>query len=189
MLLPTYSFCGFSCGRFSSGSIFPFSHLTSACFSCPMKPQVWEALALCLMKWEWIGAHQPWSSRTKSHLLWAASADWYSESWAPALHMLPGPPSWLLSSWQLLMCVTARNVSTSQENLGRVGLKEREPGVWYGFMFILRARARNAVGEGMCFRNSAEFVLYHKLYHLLLSVWYPGTTSLRQYSRSPFIFL
>ena len=51
------------------------------------------------------------------------------------------------------MCVTVRNVRTSQENMFRQGWFEgREPRVWYGFMFVLWGRARNAVDEGMCFR-------------------------------------
>lgn len=54
--------------------------------------------------------------------------------------------------------LTAFNVCHSKECQDQSGklrqgwFEGREPGVWYGFMFVLRGRARNAVGEGMCFR-------------------------------------
>lgn len=51
------------------------------------------------------------------------------------------------------MCVTARNVRTSQENVFRQSWFEgREPRVWYVFVLVLWGRARKAVGEGVCSR-------------------------------------
>lgn len=97
------------------------------------------------------------------------------------------PLGWLLSSWQLLLYVTVRNVRTSQENM--FGLKGGSLESHMSSRLSCGSEQGTLWAKGCVLEYSLEFVCYDKFCHLLILVWCPRSMWLRGHCSFPFIFI